>query len=498
MRRVSTVMAAALAGATCSLAYAPVGLSYLIIAGIVALLVVLATDAVQSGSKRFAALIGAAFGTGFMAPLVWWMNAVSGGAYVGLVLSQVLFFAGAALVLRVVMPLRLWPLWATGIWVGLEYLRSSIPFSGFPWGRFAYPTAETPLATYARLIGIPATSAVVFAIAAALTYAILNDSVRSRLSSIAVIVALFAISFVLPTGTAGPTATKQVSLIQGNVPGLFGTWPRGEIFDLHLAETDRLARAIAAGEELQPDFVLWPENGTDIDPYVRPSAARAIERASQQVGAPILVGGIINGPTDDTAYNAGFVWDENGPGDRYIKRKVVPYGEYVPFRQTLGKIVPRVDREIPRDMLPGDVPGAIDIAGVTIGDTICWDIAYDGVVRDAVTNGAQVLVVQTSNASFTGTAQPEQQWQISRLRAIETGRDVLVPSTNGISGIANARGETIVRAPTEVAATLSAQITLGDGVTSGVRWGGWIQGVLVGVGLVGWALGVQRRRGSLA
>ena len=241
--------------------------------------------------------------------------------------------------------------------------------------------------------------------------------------------------------------------------------------------------------------MLWPENGTDIDPYDRPLAARRIELASKQVGAPILIGAILNGPTAKTAYNAGVVWDEHGPGDRYVKRQLVPYGEYVPFRQALGEIVPRVDRDIPRDMLPGTEPGAIDIAGVTIGDTICWDIAYDGVVHDAVNNGAQVLVVQTSNASFTGTSQPAQQWQISRLRAIETGRDVLVPSTNGISGIANAKGETLASAALEVPATLSADITLGDGITSGVRWGGWIQWGLIALALVGLGLGLRQREG---
>ena len=495
MRRLTAGAAAILAGMLCSLAFAPVGASYLIFLGIAGLLLVLQTQVVATGSRRFVVLVGLLFGLGFMGPLIWWMNAVSAGAYVALVLLQAVFFAAAAPALRVVLRLRLWPIWAMAVWVAFEYLRSTIPFSGFPWGRLAYPAADTPLASFARLMGIPATSALVFLIAAAIAYVVRNRSLVRCAGVFATVVAVFLTGALLPIGTAGEVGTRRVALIQGNIPGLFGTWPLGEIFTMHLAQTEVLAGAIASGAEPQPDFVLWPENGTDIDPYDRPLAARRIELASKQVGAPILIGAILNGPTAKTAYNAGVVWDEHGPGDRYVKRQLVPYGEYVPFRQALGEIVPRVDRDIPRDMLPGTEPGAIDIAGVTIGDTICWDIAYDGVVHDAVNNGAQVLVVQTSNASFTGTSQPAQQWQISRLRAIETGRDVLVPSTNGISGIANAKGETLASAALEVPATLSADITLGDGITSGVRWGGWIQWGLIALALVGLGLGLRQREG---
>lgn len=179
----------------------------------------------------------------------------------------------------------------------------------------------------------------------------------------------------------------------------------------------------------------------------------------------------------------------------------MPYGEYVPFRSELGGLVPRFDRQIPRDMLPGEKSGVLDIAGVTIGDTICWDIAYDGNIRDNIEGGAQLLVVQTSNASFTGTSQPDQQWKISRLRAIETGRYVLVPSTNGISGIVDPQGRTIARATPQIPAILSAKVTLANGTTPGVRFGGLIEYALVTLGLVGltcvgWICGRNPRRGS--
>jgi apolipoprotein N-acyltransferase len=239
--------------------------------------------------------------------------------------------------------------------------------------------------------------------------------------------------------------------------------------------------------------VLWPENATDIDPYHDVIVRDQIENLSALLKAPILVGGIFDGPTVSTARNSGVVWTAEGPGDRYDKLKPVPFGEYVPFRKEAGAIVDRLARDIPRDMLAGDQPGAMTIAGTRIGDTICYDIAYDSVTRRAVDGGAQLMVVQTSNAAFTGTSQPEQQWDISRLRAIETGRWVVVPSTNGITGVVDPSGRSVERAPLHRPATVSAEVTLASGKTPALVIGRYLEWVLVAVGLAAWVLGTRRR-----
>jgi len=378
------------------------------------------------------------------------------------------------------------------VWVLGETTRGSIPFSGFPWGRLAHTAIDTPFAAYARLLGMPGTTAVLFVVAAMVVVIVTARTTRARIGAVALVAALAGLGALLPTGVAGPSGTRQVALVQGDVPGVFLTWQRGEITDLHVAETQRLIGRVQRGEEPQPDAVLWPENATDVDPYQDTQLRAVIESLSTGLGAPILVGGIFDGPTVDTAYNAGVVWDADGPGEKYVKRMLVPYGEYVPFRRALGGFVPRVDRDIPRDMLPGEEDGALRIADFTVGDTICWDIAYDGIVRETVQDGAQMLVVQTSNASFTGTSQPEQQWNISRLRAIETGRWVLVPSTNGISGIADASGRAVSRAPLHEPATLSAAVPLADGSTPALRIGGWLELLLGVLGLLAWWRGTRR------
>jgi apolipoprotein N-acyltransferase len=343
---------------------------------------------------------------------------------------------------------------------------------------------------------MPGTTAVLFIAAVMLIVVASATTWRARVVPLAVIAALAGIGALLPTGVASPSGSRQVALVQGDVPGVFLTWQRGEIFDLHVKETRRLVARIQQGEEPQPDAVLWPENATDIDPFHDSRVRTGIESLVSELEAPILVGGIFDGPTVDTAYNAGIVWDADGPGERYVKRKVVPYGEYVPFRSVLGGFVPRFDRDIPRDMLPGDKTGALRLGDFTVGDTICWDIAYDGIVRETVQDGAQMLVVQTSNASFTDTSQPAQQWNISRLRGIETGRWVLVPSTNGISGIADASGSQVARAPLQEPATLSADVPLATGSTPALRIGGWLELLLGLLGALGWWRGTRRLPGG--
>ena len=128
----------------------------------------------------------------------------------------------------------------------------------------------------------------------------------------------------------GPTST--VAVIQGDVPraGLDFNAQRRAVLDNHVQQTLELAQDVAAGEEPQPDVVIWPENSSDIDPYTNADAAREIDRAAAAIDAPILVGAVVEGPGENVS-NTAIVWDpDDGPGDTYVKRHPVPFGEYIP------------------------------------------------------------------------------------------------------------------------------------------------------------------------
>lgn len=126
-------------------------------------------------------------------------------------------------------------------------------------------------------------------------------------------------------------------------------------------------------------------------------------------------------------------------------------------------------------MARGTFDSVLDLGEVRVGDVICFEVAYDGLIRDAVLDGGELLVVQTNNATYTGTGQLQQQFAISRYRAIETGRTVVVAATNGISGIIGPDGTVLDSAGEKTRAVLVEEVTLANGITLGVRIGGWLE-----------------------
>jgi len=194
--------------------------------------------------------------------------------------------------------------------------------------------------------------------------------------------------------------------------------------------------------------------------------------------------------------NAGIVWDPvSGPGERYVKMHPVPFGEFLPFRDQLTALIGRFDR-VPRDFVRGTEPGVLNIGGVVVGDAICFEVAYDDVFTSVIAGGAEVITVQTNNATYQGTGQPAQQWDIERLRALNTGRAVVVASTTGISGFIApdgtveqqlGEGETgylVFEVPLSNSRTPASLLGAAPEIAAGVA-------MLIGVGL---AIYVRRRR----
>lgn len=480
------VLAAALLGVVSAAAFEPLALPGVMLLAVAGYLYVVRT--LRDASVRRVLLVGLVFGLAFMGPLIWWMNAVDPWAWVALVAIEALLISLITWVLRAAVQAPWWPLWAAAVWTAGEQLRGSFPLTGFPWGRLAHTAIDARFEGWVRLVALPATSFLMALTAGLLVVAV----TQRRVLVLAVAIAIPSIGLLLPVGIADGGATRTVAVVQGNTPGPFLQWPRAEIFRLHVAETERIDQPV--------DAVIWPENGSDLDVLNNAYARDEVTRLAREVGAPILVGAILDGPSPDTAYNASVLVDENGPKqDVYLKQYPVPYGEYVPFREQLGSLVPRFDRDIPRDILAGDEPGAMTLDGLTIGLTICWDIAYDGAVHGAVDLGAEMIAVQTSNASFMDFGrgvQPQQQWAISRLRAIETGRWVAVASTNGISGIVDPEGHVVGRAPAKEPATVIADVQAAEGTTPATRYGSWWTMVIYVMSVAGWVLGKRQLRRS--
>ncbi len=480
---------AAASGLLAALAFEPFDWPYLLPVAVAGF-----TLAVRGTGLRAAFGVGTAFGATFMLVLLPWLRVIGTDAWIALSLLEAVFYGlggvGTALVTR----LRWWPLWAASVWVGVELLRGTVPFGGFPWGRLAFATVDTPVAPAFAYVGPAGATYLVALVGTTLAWTAVNlrrTPVRGVAALLAACVAAVVFS-ATPVNSPSPNADYSpfsVAAVQGNVPGegLDAFSERRAVLDNHVSATLELAKRIDAGAA-RPDLVVWPESSTDIDPFHDATAYADIQRAVDALGVPVLVGAMVDGEEPSDVYNQGIVWHPGtGPGERYSKRHPVPFGEYIPFRDVLAQYIQRLDM-IPRDMVPGDKPGVLTMNGITFGDVICFEVAYDDVVREAVTPQTRALVVQTNNATYMGTGQVEQQFAIARLRAIETGHPVVVAATNGVSGIIAQDGRVLDRAPVRTQTVLVDQVLGPVNTPLALSLGLWVQVLLVTISVISAAL----------
>ena len=470
--------------------------------------------ATHGRTPRAAVAASLAFGLGFMGLTLGWMWPSLGfGAWLGLTVIQCLWFVLVGLGMTVVGRLPGWPCWTAATWTSVELLRTSWPWGGVPWGRLAYSTLDTPWAAALPWLGVTGATFLVALLGSALAAIVLHAQGRgpraapsyTRVVPVAlVLVALCAVlssSFgrsvaLASTSTSG---SVRVGLVQGGVPGS-GTRVvehHREVTDNHAVETSRLVggRKWAAAPAA---FVLWPENATAVDPAKDGVARGAVEGAVSVADVPVLVGSVTDGPTSSTARNQLVAWTADGAGQRYTKQHLVPFGEYVPMRGLATRVSERV-AEIGRDMVPGPPASPLSVAGLRLATALCFDVAYDDVVAGQVREGADLVVVSTSNAMFLDTAQLEQQWTISRVRALETGRSVVVASINGISGAIGPDGSVRQRFPERETTSDIVEVPVREGLTLAVRvglWPGRVIMALTAAAVVASALS-RRRRAAL-
>ena len=475
MRLLVLTVLAAVAGIGAGLSFEPYHWVYLLPVSIAVV-----TGACVGRRLRSSFWLGFVFGTSFMLVLLPWLQVIGAYAWVPLAVLEGLFYGLAGLATAAVVRLRGWPMWAASAWVAVEALRAVVPFGGFPWGRLAFATEDTPVAPLFAYVGAPGVTFVVALVGTTLAWAVLRvrrTPVRAVLG-LAAAVALACVAAVAPyphVSTGQDLRSVTVAAVQGNVPGvgLDAFAERRAVLDNHVQATLDLAARVEAGTSPQPDLVVWPENSSDIDPYADQEARTAIGDAAQAVGAPLLMGAVVGDRTDDGWYNRAIVWSAEGePGSYYDKTHPVPFGEYVPLRSLLQPRVPALD-QIPRDMIRGTRPGVLDVGRVRTGVMMCFEVAYDGLLRDLVNGGASMIVVPTNNATYSGTGQIEQQFAMSRLRAIETNRYVVVASTNGISGIIGPDGAVIERAPERTQHVLERRLRLTTRQTPATVLGPW-------------------------
>ncbi|MET7634080.1 apolipoprotein N-acyltransferase [Streptomyces sp. NPDC001773] len=445
--------------------------------------------------------LGLLAGLGFMLPLLHWTGEEVGPVpWLALAVAEALFVAVGCIGIAAVSRLAWWPVWAAAVWTLDEAVRARVPFGGFPWGKIAFGQADSVFLPLAAVGGTPLLSfavvlcgfGLVEAVRSFRTYRSTGQVPRAAVAgaAAAVLVPLAGALAALPlVDDSAEDGTATVAAIQGNVPrlGLDFNSQRRAVLDNHARRTEQLAREVKAGKVPQPDFVLWPENSSDLDPYRNADARIVIDDAVAAINAPTVVGAVVE-PDTGKLRNTLIQWDPNGgPVATYDKRHIQPFGEYMPMRSIARVFSSDVDR-VQRDFGPGKKVGVFDLAGTQVGLVTCYEAAFDDAVRDTVEHGSQLIAVPSNNATFGRSEMTYQQLAMSRVRAVEHSRSVVVPVTSGVSAIIRPDGTIVQQTKMFTADALVDKVPLRSSLTPATRLGTLPEGLLalIAVAGLGW------------
>jgi apolipoprotein N-acyltransferase len=259
---------------------------------------------------------------------------------------------------------------------------------------------------------------------------------RAQFVSVALI--MFFITLVIFTPVQGSgQGSARILAIQGDVPQLgldFNSRAR-EVFNMHVKQTDVALSKI----DSIPDVILWPENAVDVDPFLNRDVGEQISELARKSDSPIIAGVVLK--TAQGPQNASIMWNKNGEvASTYIKRTLTPFGEYIPLR-SLSEVISPLSKNV-TDFIAGTTKVSHIFKNIKAASVICYELIDDNNISSSVA-GANLLLVQTNNATFANSAQSMQQLNISRIRAIESNRWAVSVSTTGVSAIIDNHGKII-------------------------------------------------------
>jgi apolipoprotein N-acyltransferase len=517
----AALIVAVAGGVALSAAFPPAGIWPFAAAG-PALLVI----ALWRRSLRGSFLAGLAFGLAFFIPLLSWLVNVAWYAWAALAIAEAVVFGLFAVGQRLMLRLRIWPVAVAAWWVGVEAFRDRWPYA-FPWGRLAMSQARAPTVRWVAVGGPPLLSFLVALAGTTLAWLVIAQgpaalrhasqparpaqpgglaaALRRRAAPALAFAAAAGVALaggLLPSGEPGRgVPTAEVAAVQGNVPHsrtLQKQLAETAVTANHAAATKQLAAEVKAGARPAPDVVIWPEDSAEFDPILDPSEYATINGAVSAIDRPVLVGTILEYPER----NVGQLWlPGRGPVAIYVKRQLVPFGEYIPFRGLISTFSSLPSLQ-PVNFTPGHRAVVFDIGKVKLGDVICYEVGFDNLVSSEVTAGANLLTEQTNDADFEVDGQlgeTLQQLAMARIRAVEFDRSMVVAGTTGVSAIIAPDGTLIAASHTWVRALLEARVPLLTTTTLATRLGEWPEIVFSALALaaLAWAAAgafAERRR----
>jgi len=377
--------------------------------------------------------------------LHWSSTFVGSVPWIILAVGMSLFYLPLALVTR--WGMTSYPL----IFIMLEEVRNRFPFGGFGWVRIAYTQADAPFSKIAAIGGSTALSAIAVLLGLILFYG------ASRKFSFITLAPCLLLLIPINLSVSGAT---NVMMIQGNVPQMgldFNTRAKA-VFNNHFGRTQ-----VELDKDSKVDFVLWPENAVDVDPF----ANEDVKQALDSIDKPLIIGAVLG--KGNKFLNTSILWGGELP-PIYIKQHLTGFGEYIPLRSLASLISPYTDRVT--DFEPGQSQVLFTIKDAVIAPIICFELVDDQLLHEAALS-SNILAVQTNSATFGMSAESAQQLSITRIRAIEHGRNIVSVSTTGYSAVINHQGKVLQQTSMGTADTIRAEVELLKGQTPRDRAGDW-------------------------
>jgi apolipoprotein N-acyltransferase len=435
----------------------------------------------------------------------------AGAVYYAVLVSWAWYFGAVAIVPLVAVLAAFWALtgagvawldglgfrspgWTAAVWVSSEALWARAPLGGFSWGEVGYALHDSQLARdVASVGGVALVSFLVVALNGLLADLCTRELRVSRaavtravsaVAGLALVVGVIAVVRPEPH----PDGKLPVAVLQGNDKNRDLT---REEKDAQYLTHSHLRLAARVDEPV--DLIIFPESSLSEDPLVDQPTRDAVAGVAQAFDSWVL-GNMVADAPDGRAVNLNIMFNPDGTVQgTYAKRHLVPFGERVPFRKFLEKIIPAVD-QVPRDFKPGNTAGEFVVAGHDVATVICFESAFGYQIRPLVRDGADVIIVSTNNRSYRRSANSAQHVAISQMRAAETGRPVVQAAISGESAFIDAQGRVTARTGLFERTVLQRTVTTTLGETWYVRFGDWIVfGSLLAVAAAG-IVGVLRRR----
>ena len=451
------------------------------------------------------ALLAGAVGYGAM---ISWLIAPAGVlGWALLVAVQAAWLGLWALLITPHLHRPLLPVLAAAAWVGMDMLRGLVPLSGFKWGALAYSQVDVAwFVPFGRVVGASGITFIVVGLSIALVDGLLGMRAGDREDPPrAPLVQAVGLALVVTLVTVGPPPTSgslAVLAVQGNDIEHWVTpdpqAPRTITTNLHRTTLDALDEGGAV------DLVVWPESAVDRDPSRADWSDLGLLASEVAAAAGTLVTGVsLDGIEDPARERIVGAWLLGPRGtaavdDLYVKRRPVPFGEYVPGRRWLDWI-PALD-QVPRDAVAGPGPQSFTVApGVQAAVLICFETLFSDLSRTNVLAGpvdAGLILSITNDASFRRSAEPAQHLAQSRMRAIESGRWVVHAALSGSSAFIDPSGQVAQATELFTRAAIREDVPIATGRTPFLAVGDLVGrlGAAVLLGLAG--LAAVRRIGA--